>query len=502
MVKHLESQKLECVTLSLVLVLFALFSWTSANSERPESDEGGFQSPAYNLINNGNFGTTVYEMQESGLTRIDQRTYWVMPMFLLNSALSFELFGFSVTSMRLVSIFWGLVLLLSWFFILGATTKNSVLSVVSVSFIGLSFPVLAVASIGRPDAMCAALGFAGIASYLMLHKKNHVVALLIANTLVVFSGLTHFLGILGFAGLILVVFVYGRKEIGLQEFLFSVLPYLIGGALFAYWVFQDYTAFYDQFIANAAMHGRLEAFSTPFSVLLNEFTLRYPRAFGLLDISPGHSGPVFLKALILLGYVIGTFATIVIPYLRKRFGIIIGIFLVYFILLSLLDGQKLAAYLVYVVPFYSAFIGGFVYYLWNKTRFPRVLIAVAVIGFWGLNFGGILLRARQNTMENTYLPAVEYLNKNVSPGENVIGSPELRFALDNNIDHIADGEFGMRTGNRPTYIVLDPGVDDSFNDAKKYNPKFYYYLPKMLEQNYTLVYKNEGFRIYKLKTAK
>ena len=98
------------------VLLFLTLAIGSSLTHRPQVDEGLFASPAYNLAFNGHFGTTIFDMETSSLTRIDQKTYWVMPLFLLNVAASFKIFGFSLFAMRLVSVFWGLILLAAGYF--------------------------------------------------------------------------------------------------------------------------------------------------------------------------------------------------------------------------------------------------------------------------------------------------------------------------------------------------------------------------------------------------
>src|SRR6266576_850774 len=51
----------------------------------PWSDEAWFASPALNLITKGNFGTSVLDTtavwRTNNLTRIDQHTYWITPLY-------------------------------------------------------------------------------------------------------------------------------------------------------------------------------------------------------------------------------------------------------------------------------------------------------------------------------------------------------------------------------------------------------------------------------------
>ena len=76
----LNRNKRIILTLVIAAIFLALASGSSLTN-RPQIDEGMFASPALNLSRDGFFGTTVLETEQSPLTRIEERTYWVMPMF-------------------------------------------------------------------------------------------------------------------------------------------------------------------------------------------------------------------------------------------------------------------------------------------------------------------------------------------------------------------------------------------------------------------------------------
>lgn len=479
-------------------VFVALTVWTSL-ATRPESDEGSFASPALNLAQNGHFGTTVLETEQSRLTRINERTYWVMPMFLLNAAAAFKTFGYSLLAMRSVSIFWGVVLLIAWYFIVLKFSANRMYAALGTALIGTHYVILSTASIARGDTMCAALGFAAIAVYLWQREQNLLRALFLSQTLVVISGLTHFLGILPFLALAFLTLYYDFRSIRFKHLAVATVPYLVGGAAFGWWILQDFEAFRDQFINNALASGRMEGFSSPLDVITKEFTVRYARAFGLLDSTAGYTGPIFLKSLMLVGYAIGVVGVLVNAKLRKNYRILLILTTIYFVTMAILDGQKLAVYLIYIVPFYLALFGIWAAAMWENRSLPRALLAIGLIGFAALGAGGIVLRNRQNVYARFFLPTAAYLNQHAAPDELIMSAPEMRFALKNFDNHISDGAFGYRTGKRPVYIVYDPGVDDSWKDSRVYFPEFYEYFPKLLREEYEVVYENPAYKIYKRK---
>lgn len=488
--------RLHKILTALVVAVFLVLIVASALTTRPESDEGGFANPAFNLATNGHFGTTVYELEKSPLTRINERTYWVMPMFLLNAAASFKVFGFSLFSMRLVSIFWGLVLIAAWYLIILKLSGNRFNALLALLFVACNYVVIITASIGRGDAMCAALGFSAFAVYLWMRERNLILAIFISQSLVTLGGLTHFNGLLAFFGLLFLTLYYDFRSIGWRHILAAAAPYLVGGTAFGLWVLQDPQAFKDQFIDNATMSGRMGALSSPFSGFIREFTVRYPRAFGLLETTKGHSGPIYLKSLALVGYALGVLGVLFTKQLRREYKILLVLTAIYFVAMSLLDGQKLAAYLLYIVPLYCALLSVWVYRLWEKRLVPAPLLIVGVAGFLLLQTGGVALRVKQNTYGNYYLPAMQYLNENATDQDLIMGSAELRFALKPTANHIADGRFAFYTNKRPKYIVYDPGVEDSLKDSKTFFPEFYEYFPRLLSEEYRVAYENTAFKIY------
>ena len=480
------------------VLIFLSVAVASSLTHRPQIDEGMFASPAYNLAFNGHFGTTVLEMEKSSLTRIDERTYWVMPLFLLNVSASFKAFGFSLFTMRLVSIFWGLVLLGSVFGIALQISRDRGIALLALALAATDYMVLETASSARMDMMSASLGFAAVATYLLLRERNFLLAILCSQSLIVLDGLTHPNAILPFFGLLFITLFFDRRKLNLRVLFIAAVPYLIGGSAFGLWVLQDPQAFKDQFIDNAMMGGRMSGMSSPFSNVLREFTERYPHAYGLGDSSSGHSGPIYLKGLILLGYGAGIIGMLAIKELRRNrnYNGLLFMTVIYFVVLSLIDGQKQTTYLIHIVPLYLVFLAIVIKWAWTKTVFPRPVLAVAVFGVMALPLGGMALKIRQNTYGNYYQPLIAFLKANSNGGRLIMGGSELAFGLGFGGNHVADGRFAYYTGKRPDFIVYDSAVENSWKDSKIHFPEFYEYFPRLLNEEYRLAYENPAFKVY------
>ncbi len=92
----------------IALVLSVSVACYAALHKQPWPEEGWFASPSLNLAENGFMGTTLLDPNGHGLelTRIDQRTYWVLPGFLVAKALWYELAPATLFGARLFSVLW------------------------------------------------------------------------------------------------------------------------------------------------------------------------------------------------------------------------------------------------------------------------------------------------------------------------------------------------------------------------------------------------------------
>jgi Dolichyl-phosphate-mannose-protein mannosyltransferase len=483
---------------ALSLLAFVLIALASAYTHRPQIDEGMFASPAYNLAYHGHFGTTVLEKEKATLTRIDERTYWVMPMFLLTEAAVFKVVPFSIVTMRAVNVVFGLVLLLAIYVIAGRMSGDETTALIALVIAAFDYMLLETASSARMDMMTAALGFAAIAAYLFLRERNLSLAVLISQTLLVVDGLTHPNAIMAFVGLMFLILFFDRKRLNLKLVALGLLPYLIGGTGFGLWVLQDPSAFKDQFIDNAMMGGRMSGMTDPLRNLTREFTERYPHAFGLQATSSGHTGPIYLKSLILVGYLVGVAGVLLVKDLRsnRNMRALLFVTAIYFVILAIIDGQKQTTYLVHIVPFYIVFLASVFGYFWKMRLVPRFVLLGAVLGVVAIPLGGMMLKISQNTRGRYYKPTIAYLQENMTANDNVMGGADLAFGLGFDPRLIADGRFGYYTGKRPRFIVYDSAVEGSWADSKAHFPEFYEYFPRLLNDEYRVAYENAAYKIY------
>ncbi len=402
--------------------------------------------------------------------------------------------------MRLVSTFWGIILLISFYFIALKLSRNRNTALLCMGLLACSYMVILTASMARMDIISASLGFAGIAIYLNYREKEFSKAVLFSQTLVMLSGLTHSNGIMAFFGLAFLTLYFDFRRIRPKHILLAAIPYIIGGISFGIWVLQDFQAFRDQFLDNAGMSGRMSGFSSPLQGFIKEFTERYPHAFGLGATSGGHSGPIYLKSLILIGYIVGVLGLIFTKELRQNRNIFALLVLVgiYFISLSILDGQKQTYYLIHIIPLYVTCFAIWISWAWetHSNKFWRLGLLGGISVFILMQIGGIGLRIKQNTYGRLYKPTIAFLKENSTEKDLIMGKSDLGFGLGYPKNFTDDGEFAYSSGKRPKFIIYDSQVESSWQDSKNFKPKFYEYLPRLLKEEYKIGYENDAYKVY------
>ena len=493
----LVSRRAAVTVAAAVLVIYFALALGTALSRRPWSDEGWFASPALNLATNGSMGSPVLD-SSSWLPGINQYTYWVLPLHLLTQAGWYKLFGFSLLSLRLLSAFWGLVALASVFIIVRRLAEDYRAALFTSALLAVDYSFVMGASFGRMDMMCAALGFAGLAAYLSLREKYFTWAVIASHTLVAASGLTHFNGLLHFAGLVFLTLYFDRRRIQFRYVALAAVPYVIGAMGWGIYILQDPTVFAAQFKANATTGGRLQGLTAPWMGFIHEFTERYRLAFGLGEQSPGHSSIARLKALILVAYVVGVIGAFCTRRIREHRGLraLLMMTTIYFVIMAVLDGQKLAWYLVHILPLYAALLAVWLTEAWQTRQLPRWAIAAAVCALLLLQAGGIAQRIRTKEYQTTYAPAADFLKNRLQPSTLIMGSAEMGFALGFDEHLIDDSYLGYYSGKRPDFIVVDEIYATSFRGSAVERPAIYEHINRMLTEQYKLVYDQGLYRIY------
>lgn len=491
-----QDDKLRWIAVGIGVVYTALVI-ASALTKRPWADEGWFANAPFTLITKGWMGTTALE-PTGFLEGINQYTYWVMPLHLLLQAAWYKIFGFSLLSMRSISLVFGLIALVAWYLIVKSLSGNTRVALLTVALLAFDYNFVMSSSFGRMDLMCASLAAAGLAAYLVLREKNFSWAIFVSNCLVVASGMTHHLGILGLFGLVYLILSYDRKKLQWRHLGIAIIPYIVAAGAWSFYILKSPKLFIGQFSGNAATGNRLGALTSPLAGIAREITERYFTGFGLGPHSLGHSGPIRLKALILLAYVVALVGAVLVRDIRthpgyRRLLILAGLF---FVTLCVWDGQKETWYLIHVVPVYTAVLAVWISWCWNKKSVPKWLVLFCVVGFFGLQLGGVAQRIRIDTYRRDYLPAVEFLRNRASAGQQIMGSSELGFGLHTFDGLIDDSRLGFYTGKRPDFIVVEEAYKEQIEGSQTRRPELYRYINSLFSTEYQKVYDHQNYEIY------
>src|SRR6266496_239954 len=134
----------------------------------PWWDEGVLADPAYNLGSHGFLGSTV--LSPVGHPRVRQfvgyDTYWTMPLYLVTLAGWIKLVGFSVLSVRFLSVLCGAGLIGAGYIIVRKLTGSIFASLIATDTVLLS------AATARMDTMTAVFGYASLAAYLSFRERS------------------------------------------------------------------------------------------------------------------------------------------------------------------------------------------------------------------------------------------------------------------------------------------------------------------------------------------
>jgi hypothetical protein len=435
------------------MVCSMLMAGWGARHRAPWSDEGWFSSPAYNLAYHGHMGTTVMDAQAPGLTRITERTYWVMPLFLAGQGLWYKVAPHTVLGTRAFSIIWTPLALWGLWALLRRLFPDTAVAPLACILLATSFVFMDNAGFGRPDLMCAALGLAGLGAYMELRERSLALALLAANACVAASGLTHPNGIYHLLALVCLALWLDRGRANWKAIGAAVLPYAAFGGVWSIYILQDQQAFMDQMILNGANggNGRWTQTWNPALIIWEELRLRYAYAFGLAT-----GGLSLLKVLALVAYLGAAALCLGSGELRRMDGVrkLLALTVVYFGAMAVFN-QKLTYYLIHIVPMYAALLAVAVWWLWEKRPRWRMALAVGVVGLIGVEMTGIAAKAMTRSYIAAQRELVRYVREQARPGDLIIGTAALLYEMDFDPRLCDDPYLGTRSGRVPDVIIIE-----------------------------------------------
>ncbi len=489
----------------VILAIYLSLTISTALTEIPGTDEGFFANPAFNLITKDTFSTTVLETFATPFKGMDRHTYWIMPLQPLMLSIWYKVFGFGVFSTRSLSIVWGLVALASWFLIVRSLFKRTSLALLVIALLSGDYIFIVCASSGRMDMMSAALGFAGFATYLRLRERSLTGAVLVSQSLIVLSGLTHPMGLLPFFGLLFLSLYFDRKRLGLKHVAIALIPYVIGSIAWGSYILQDRQSFFSQFFANASMGSdentgsRFVGLFSPLTGLKLELTQRYFANFGF---GRRDSSATRIKILFLVLYVVGIFGSLTVREIRRtvNYRILLGLTAIYFVGLTIIDSQKNYYYLVHIVPFYLTMCALFISWYWARPGLLGKTVVLALSAIAVVEIGGLGYRIRRDNFRNSFQPFAEFLKQNTTAQSSIAANPGVALGLGFPDNVLNDPLYGYNSGKRFDYIVIDPESAYAIDSSKDRDRQIYDYTLRLLADEYSQIYDHRNYAIYSRKS--
>jgi hypothetical protein len=489
-----------------IVVIYLGFAAATIVTKRPWVDEAWFTGPGLDLVTRGKFGTLLLDpagshlrlfKPDTVLQGINERTYWVMPLHLVQIALWGKLFGFSVFSIRVPSALWGILALAS----VGVVIRRlyppggNAAALIGAAVLAVDFGFVESASEGRMDMMCSALGFASLAAYLTLRERNFHRAVLLSSVLAAAACFTHPNGAYASVALVVAMAWLDRRAVRPLTIAIMAAPYAVGGLAWAAYCAQAPSDFVAQFSANSA--SKLEGLFTPWRGIWLEIHDRYAAHYW----PEGMSGK--LKVIGLLLCLAAMWTLVANRALRLATGcrLLVCLVVLRFLILAVSGGPKFEFYMVHILPYFAAMIGIAAWHFWSSQDLRmRILCVAALTIYFGVQTSVLLHKVVSiRGYQNEYRPMVNYLESSMRPDDLVAGSSELGFALGfYNRQVVDDVWLGYWSRKQPSVVVVDQWYyEPAISSATQKGLPLPDYFTTLLSSQFNMVKEMKGYRIYR-----
>jgi 4-amino-4-deoxy-L-arabinose transferase-like glycosyltransferase len=478
-----------------ILGLFILVSVLLSIRREPWLDEGIFADPASNLAFKGVFGSTRWHTYipqiVPDLPDIDRYTYWHMPLYLLSVSALFRVFGFSILAMRAWSIFWGCVLIVSWYVIVLTLLKGKQLAaLLAAAFVAFDANIILSAVTGRPDTMLTALTALGMACYLRYRETRMDRAVFLCASFQALALFSHPVAVVHTTVALVMVLVLDWKNLRLRHLLPAAITPAILLLGWSFYIAQAPDVFRRQLFGHVSR--RMSGLASPLTAIVMDFRYRYIHWFWDL-----YHGVTKLKVLYLAGYFGSLLFLLLAPGVRRRAPELrlLAVFgLTAYVVVAVIDNQMHPAYLIYTCSYFAACCGATIWWLMSESPRPA-LWASAAVALMALHLAGIGFKIAQNTTERSYAPLVRYIEHHSQPESFIVGPVELLFGLGLNSNLEDDPRLGMRSHRTPDMIVRSP-FSASAGAIGKEEPLSGQFVSNRLNHEYIRTFKNEEYEVY------
>lgn len=494
-----------------IFAVYFTFAGLSAATQHIWSNEAWFASPAFTLAHKGYLGTGILESKGTWMDGIERRTYWMPPVHLLVQAAWYRLFGFSLLSMRAISILAGAVVLLAWYWIVSMLARSRDMALLAVALVVMEPRFFEFAALGRPDMLCAAFGTLGLAAYLHMRSRSFAAAVGAGHGLAAAACLTHPCGVLYAGGVLLLMLSYDRARIGWRPLGLAALPYAAGLGAWGIYILQAPSQFRSQFLGNIsgiayefAGVSRWRGLASPLGALKVEYFLRYGSQFGWYSAALADRVQLYS----LLVYTVAVAGCLLTPSIRKHDGyralLLIGAF--DYVVLSYFEGLKGTAYLIHTLPLCATLLAIYVHFLYSaagrtgnsvggRRRAAAWALTVAMFAFAAVQLDTTIRYIVDQPVRQDYEQVVAFLRRSKAPSR-IIAAGELAFALGFDSGMVDDIRLGYFSGQRPRFIVANTIYRGWMEQSAHIQPAIHKYMTELLRDEYRVAFHNTNYTVY------
>jgi 4-amino-4-deoxy-L-arabinose transferase-like glycosyltransferase len=482
-----------------IVAFYLLLSGATLTAIIPMPDEAGYANPGYNLVYNGHLGTTVYELRDFLPLSMAKRTYQTAPLYYFVTAAMYKLCGFGVIQVRILSLLFGMMAMISWFWMVRILCSSERAGLLAMLFVAVDYFFMFSASTGRMDMMCVGLGSAALALYLMLRKRSLARAMFWSHVLATLAILTHPVGLLYWLCLVMLIAKLDWRSLSIKPVVAAVIPCIVGVIFLGAYILEDPQAFREQ--VEGQVRVVKEAFNDPglssigpLRSLQLEWRYRYQGPFGL---GSGVPTAQRLKAIILVAY----FAAVLILLIRGRrerwagqeylLSVMAIISILY---LAFASPSKYFYYLAHITVFLSACLAAAVSCRYRSRQARSIMAGVAIVVV-GVQVSGGIYRALTRGYERSYLAMIDCIKQHTTPKSVIMGGAELWFSLEHDRYVIADPQFGAFDHRWPDIFVMDEMYTGLHEESRTKAPWKYAHVQALLDKA-TLIYEDAHYRVY------
>lgn len=463
--------------------------WLAAERRVPRPDEGHFAASAFNLAHRGSTGTTTLDPDASGLPRIQQKSYWTMPLYMLVEAAWFRLFPATAFSSRVLNLVLLFPIGYALYIITFRLTSNRTAAILATAILFSDYAFMYATISARPDLLCLTFGLGAIAVYIRWRDSHFDRALYAAAALLAVSALAHPNALLHLVALGAFILIYDRRRLSLGRLVRSALVCILVLIPYFAYALGDVEAFYAQMKGNAAGNGRISSSSNPITLLTQEGK-RYADTYGLTEATALPK----LKSIALGLYVAAVVCACLLRSVRTAQGV--GALLVLwaaYLLTQSVFNQKLSVYLSHILPVYAALLAVVVLTIPARPWIRTLGLLTILLGI-AIQLGGMFWSSR--TSENAQLDSVaHFLDVHAKAAPSINGPSTIAFALNFDQRLVEDHTIGISTGKTPAVVIVDPNYEDSFSAMRQRRPTVFEAVQKRLDA-YHPVFRTSRYTVY------